>query len=114
MAVDMLQKSDRQCQLYGCCYPTTTFRSKHTTGQIRQIGPIGYTQLAARESGLCRGEVQDYNDRDGLIPEAVAFDGVYGSGATIDDCGQDINGYIGPVAIYNYQMTDAELQAITA
>ena len=50
---------------------------------------------------------------DGLSPASGSFDGSFGSGASIE-IGQFINGYIGPVAIYNYQMTDAELQAITA
>jgi hypothetical protein len=50
---------------------------------------------------------------DGLAPASGSFDGAFGSGASIE-IGQFINGYIGPVAIYNYQMTDAELQAITA
>jgi hypothetical protein len=49
---------------------------------------------------------------DGLAPESGSFDGAFGGAATIE-IGQAINGYIGPVAIYNYQMTDAELQAIT-
>jgi hypothetical protein len=50
---------------------------------------------------------------DGLAPASGSFDGAFGSGASIE-IGQFINGYIGPVAIYNYQMTDAELQAITS
>lgn len=49
---------------------------------------------------------------DGLAPASGSFDGSFGSGASIE-IGQFINDYIGPVAIYNYQMTDAELQAIT-
>lgn len=49
---------------------------------------------------------------DGLTPASGLFDGAFGSGATID-VGNTINGYIGPVAIWNYQMTDAQLQAIT-
>ena len=49
---------------------------------------------------------------DGLSPASGSFDGAFGSGASIE-MGQFINGYIGPVAIYNYQMTDAELQALT-
>ena len=50
---------------------------------------------------------------DGISPASGSFDGSFGSGASIE-IGQFINGYVGPVAIYNYQMTDAELQAITA
>ena len=50
---------------------------------------------------------------DGISPASGSFDGAFGSGASIE-IGQFINGYIGPVAIYNYQMTDAELQAITS
>jgi len=49
---------------------------------------------------------------DGLAPASGSFDGAFGSGASME-IGQNINGYIGPVAIYNYQMTDAELQALT-
>jgi hypothetical protein len=43
----------------------------------------------------------------------VAFDGSFGNGAIIN-IGEGLNGYMRNVAIYNYQMTDAELQAITA
>jgi hypothetical protein len=50
---------------------------------------------------------------DGLTPASGSFDGSFGTGATMS-VGKDINGYIGPVAIYNYQMTEAEQQAITA
>jgi len=50
---------------------------------------------------------------DGVAPVSGVFDGSFGNGATIN-IGPFANGYIGPVAIYNYQMTDAELQAITA
>lgn len=50
---------------------------------------------------------------DGQTPASGSFDGAFGAAGTID-IGNTINGYIGPVAIYNYQMTDAELQGITA
>jgi len=50
---------------------------------------------------------------DGLTPASGSFDGSFGTGATMS-VGKDINGYISSVAIYNYQMTDAELQAITS
>jgi len=49
---------------------------------------------------------------DGATPTTGAFDGAYGSGGSIN-LGAGLNGYIRNVAIYNYQMTDAELQAIT-
>jgi hypothetical protein len=50
---------------------------------------------------------------DGLTPASGAFDGLFGDGAILY-IAQNFQGYIGPVAIYNYQMTDAELQAITS
>lgn len=49
---------------------------------------------------------------DGLTPASGAFDGLFGDGAILY-IAQNFQGYIGPVAIYNYQMTDAELQALT-
>ena len=53
---------------------------------------------------------------NGSAISSGAFDGAMGSGATINIGGENSSvssAYIGPVAIYNYQMTDAELQAIT-
>lgn len=50
---------------------------------------------------------------DGATPVIGAFDGSYGSGGDIA-LGIGLNGYMRNVAIYNYQMTDAELQAITS
>jgi hypothetical protein len=52
---------------------------------------------------------------DGRTPVASAFDGSMGSGATIDIGGGTSIGsaYIKSIAIYNYQMTDAQLQEVT-
>lgn len=53
----------------------------------------------------------------GLAPQAGAFSGTLPSTAIAPGAYTNgtfpINGYIGQVAIYNYKMTDAELQAIT-
>lgn len=49
---------------------------------------------------------------NGATPASGVFDGSWGSGATIS-IGNTVQGYVGDVAIYNYKMTDAELQAIT-
>ena len=45
----------------------------------------------------------------------VGTAGTYDGGMGLASVGIAVNSstYIGPVAIYNYQMTDAELQAIT-
>jgi hypothetical protein len=54
----------------------------------------------------------------GLAPQAGAFSGTLPSTAIAPGAYTNgtfpLNGYIGLVAIYNYQMTDAELQALTA
>jgi len=50
---------------------------------------------------------------DGVAPTSGAFDGSFGTGVTID-IGNTLNGYMRNVAIWNYQMTDAELQAIAS
>jgi hypothetical protein len=49
---------------------------------------------------------------DGLTPASGLFDGAFGGGASME-IGQNINGYVGDIAIYNYQMTDAEMMSIT-
>ena len=49
---------------------------------------------------------------NGQPPASGTFDGAWGSGATIS-IGNTLMGYVGDVAIYNYKMTDAELQALT-
>ena len=49
---------------------------------------------------------------NGATPVSGAFDGSWGSGATIN-IASTLLGNIGDIAIYNYKMTDAELQAIT-
>jgi hypothetical protein len=49
---------------------------------------------------------------NGLTPASGAFDGAFGNGTSIE-VGKDLGGYVGDIAIYNYQMTDAELQALT-
>ena len=49
---------------------------------------------------------------DGATPSTGAFDGTYGSGVNIN-LGAGLNGYMRNVAIWNYQMTDAQLQEVT-
>ncbi len=90
----------------------TAFRSYDSTLTVSKSGLSDIT-TARRKRVTSWGPAGLSITGDGLVPETVGFDGSYGSGATIT-IGRDINGYIGPVAIYNYQMTDAEQQAITA
>jgi len=49
---------------------------------------------------------------NGAVTASGAFDGSFGDGATIS-IASNLSGYVGPIAIWNYQMTDAQLQAIT-
>ena len=67
---------------------------------------------SARKRSNSWGPANTLLTGDGLVSTAGTFDGSFGDGATIL-IGDNLNGYIGHVAIYNYQMTDAELQAIT-
>jgi hypothetical protein len=90
----------------------TAFRSYDSTLTVSKSGLSDIT-TARRKRVTSWGPAGLSITGDGLVPETVGFDGSYGSGATIT-IGRDINGYIGPIAIWNYQMTDAELQAITA
>lgn len=50
---------------------------------------------------------------DGLTQTLGAFDGAFGSGTTIT-IANGFNGYIGPIAIFNQQLTEAEMRGITA
>lgn len=50
---------------------------------------------------------------DGLTQTLGAFDGAFGSGTTIT-IANGFNGYIGPIAIFNQQLTEAEMRSITA
>jgi hypothetical protein len=90
----------------------TDFRAYDTTLTAIKTGLSDIT-TGRRKRAVSWGPAGLSVTGDGLNPVTVGFDGSYGSGATIS-IGRNINGYIGPVAIYNYQMTDAELQAITA
>jgi hypothetical protein len=89
----------------------TDFRAYDTTLTAIKTGLSDIT-TAKRKRAVSWGGATQSSCGDGIAPTSGAFDGAFGSGATIA-IGPFTNGYIGPVAIYNYQMTDAELQALT-
>jgi hypothetical protein len=92
---------------------TTNFRINDGTTTITKNGLSDITTSKRKRVGSW-GALGILVTGDGLPPDSGAFDGAFGSGATIMPGGSGLNGYIGPVAIWNYQMTDAELQAITS
>ncbi len=91
---------------------TTLFRISDGTTTLTKSGLSDISTGSRKRAGSWGGDGLKLTG-DGLAPSVVAFDGSFGNGALIN-IGESLNGYIGPVAIYNYQMTDAELQAITA
>lgn len=91
---------------------TTSFRINDGTTNLTKSG-LSAIDSAPRKRAGSWGPAGLSVTGDGLAPSVGAFDGAFGNGAIIN-IGEGLNGYIGPVAIYNYQMTDAELQAITA
>ncbi|MBK8871600.1 MAG: hypothetical protein IPN19_11310 [Elusimicrobia bacterium] len=88
-----------------------TWRASDSTTIAQQVGLSDVT-TAKRKRVVSWGPAGLSSTGDGLAPLTVAFDGSFGDGATIN-IGSNTNGYIGPVAIYNYQMTDAQLQEVT-
>jgi len=91
-------------------YDGTTVISKATTGFIN-----GNFVKAA--SAWSSGNSTQKLSVDGSVTVSGAFDGSMGSGAVINIASETSSAqpvYVGPVAIYNYQMTDAELQVITS
>lgn len=91
---------------------TTSYRVYDETTVVTASGLSDIT-TAPRKRAASWGPAGLKVNGDGVAPTSGAFDGSFGSGATIS-VGLNANGYTGPVAIYNYQMTDAELQALTA
>jgi len=90
-------------------YDGTTVISKPTAGFING----GFVKAA---SSWNSGNSTQKLSVDGSAVVSGAFDGSMGSGAVINIASETSNAqpvYVGPVAIYNYQMTDAELQALT-
>lgn len=92
--------------------PNTAFRIYDGTTVETKSGLDDATAGIVKRAISWGGATQSVTG-SGAIPQTGAFDGSFGNGATIT-IGWSLNGYIGPVAIYNYQMTDAELQAITS
>ena len=90
---------------------TTLFRISDGTTILTKSGLSDISTGSRKRAGSWGGDGLKLTG-DGLAPSVVAFDGSFGNGALIN-IGEGLNGYVGPVAIYNYQMTDAELQAIT-
>ncbi len=88
-----------------------SWRSMDGTTTITATGLSDIT-TAKRKRAVSWGGATQSSCGDGIAPTSGAFDGAFGSGATIA-IGPFTNGYIGPVAIYNYQMTDAQLQEVT-
>ncbi len=123
----------------GTLYCEAQFASSLTTRRAVLVGPDGYSYINSGDANtswksydgtniVTKSGLSDISTAkrkrvvawgtglkvsgDGLVPASGSFDGAFGSGASME-IGQNINSYIGPVAIYNYQMTDAELQALT-
>ena len=90
---------------------TTLFRISDGTTILTKSGLSDISTGSRKRAGSWGGDGLKLTG-DGLAPSVVAFDGSFGNGALIN-IGEGLNGYVGPVAIYNYQMTDAELQALT-
>ena len=91
---------------------TTSFRINDGTTNLSKSGLSNISTESRKRVGSW-GPAGLSVTGDGLAPATDVFDGSFGNGASIS-IGENLNGYIGPVAIWNYQMTDAELQAITA
>jgi hypothetical protein len=90
---------------------TTLFRISDGTTILTKSGLSDISTGSRKRAGSWGGDGLKLTG-DGLAPSVVAFDGSFGNGALIN-IGEGLNGYMRNVAIYNYQMTDAELQAIT-
>lgn len=85
-------------------YDGTTLVTKSGLSDIRS---------ALRKRVISWGGAGLTSTGDGLAPAVGVFSGTFAAGANMT-IGSNANGYIRNVAIYNYQMTDAELQAITS
>ena len=85
-------------------YDGTTIVTKNGLSDIRS---------ALRKRVISWGGAGLTSTGDGLVPAVGVFSGTFAAGANMV-IGSNANGYIRNVAIYNYQMTDAELQAITS
>lgn len=90
----------------------TSWRINDGTTSVAILGGLSNIRTGKRKRAASWGGATKTVCGDGVAPTSGAFDGSFGSGAAIE-IGNSLNGYIGPVAIYNYQMTDAELQALT-
>jgi hypothetical protein len=90
---------------------STSWRAYDGTTVVEKIG-LSDIRTGKRKRVNSWGPENTKVTGDGLPPASGAFDGLFGDGAILY-IAQNFQGYIGPVAIYNYQMTDAELQAIT-
>ena len=91
----------------------TSWRFNDSTTTVTIASGLSSIKTGKRKRAASWGGATKSVCGDGIAPTSGAFDGSFGNGATID-IGNTLNGYIGPVAIYNYQMTDAQLQAITS
>jgi len=89
----------------------TTWRVYDGTTTTVKTG-LSDISTSARKRANSWGPANTLLTGDGLVSTSGTFDGSFGDGATML-IGDNLNGYIGPVAIWNYQMTDAQLQAIT-
>ena len=92
-------------------YSTTLTSGVYASdGTTTVRGPIGAAMLNAKIA-MSWGGITKTISVNGSLGAVDAYDGAW-SPASLAVGGKP--GYIGPVAIYNYQMTDAELHAITA
>jgi hypothetical protein len=90
---------------------STSWRAFDGTTVVEKTG-LSDISTGKRKRANSWGPANTKVTGDGLTPASGAFDGLFGDGAILY-IAQNFQGYIGPVAIYNYQMTDAELQEIT-
>lgn len=92
---------------------STATRNRNYDGtNICEKTGLSDIRTAPRKRAVTWGPAGLSSTGDGLVPQTSAFDGDWGDGTSISIF-SSASGYIGPVAIYNYQMTDAELQEIT-
>ena len=90
---------------------TTSWRAADSTNISTVTGLTNIT-TGLRKRVVCWGSGALKSSGDGITPVSGAFDGNFGSGAAIS-IGDNINGYIRNIAVYNYAMTDAEMMSIT-
>lgn len=90
-----------------------SWRANDGTTTALKSTELSSIQTVHRKRGVSWGGAGLTVTGEGMTPVTVAFDGAFGSGGTLN-LGVELNGYIRNTAFYNYQFSDAELQAITS